>query len=375
MRNLREAWEVPRDLLLRRYPPFVTGGPLPAGDVPVFVFHSLEPAHFGAQLAHLARNGYRTLGADEYLAMLEGRLPAPERTVVPTFDDGAAPSDCRAAAERHGMRGIVFPVPGRRCPVHHASHLGRREAGCATAQTVLAREDGPGALSWEDRELARSGVFDFESHTQPPPARPRGPRVRLPDARCARATPRSRCRCWRAGGAGCDLLPVRGGAGHAAAGVGALHVGGAALYEDRRASAASPPWRRPAGPPFGRRDQPAAAAVAAAAGRGAPGVGRRSRVALRPSSLTQGRASRRTRRLARLLLPARLGTVSRRLAAETGTWPPQWKGGGNAHHLRRRRLCCRCRIGDDYLRPCPDAAGGLATVLARKWRRRFGGGA
>jgi hypothetical protein len=39
----RDAFEVPRDLLLGRYPPFVTGGPLPRGHVPVFVFHSLEP--------------------------------------------------------------------------------------------------------------------------------------------------------------------------------------------------------------------------------------------------------------------------------------------------------------------------------------------
>ena len=50
-RQAREAFEVPRDLLLGRYPPFVTGGPLPRGHVPVFVFHSLEPESFGAQAA------------------------------------------------------------------------------------------------------------------------------------------------------------------------------------------------------------------------------------------------------------------------------------------------------------------------------------
>ena len=33
-------------LLLRRYPPFVTGGALPAGQIPVFCFHSLEPVSF-----------------------------------------------------------------------------------------------------------------------------------------------------------------------------------------------------------------------------------------------------------------------------------------------------------------------------------------
>jgi len=43
VRSVKEAWEVPRDLVLRRYPPFVTGGPLPRGDIPVFVLHEAEP--------------------------------------------------------------------------------------------------------------------------------------------------------------------------------------------------------------------------------------------------------------------------------------------------------------------------------------------
>ena len=50
----REAWEVPRDLLLGRYPAFVTGGPLARGEVPVFVFHEAEPESFARKLDHLA---------------------------------------------------------------------------------------------------------------------------------------------------------------------------------------------------------------------------------------------------------------------------------------------------------------------------------
>jgi len=64
-RQIRESWEVPRDILLKRYPPFVTGGDLPRGDVPVFVFHSLEAASFERKLDHLARNDYATLSAAE----------------------------------------------------------------------------------------------------------------------------------------------------------------------------------------------------------------------------------------------------------------------------------------------------------------------
>jgi peptidoglycan/xylan/chitin deacetylase (PgdA/CDA1 family) len=152
-RQAREVWEVPRDLLLRRYPPFVTGGPLPRGHVPVFVFHGLEPQSFGRKLQYLADNGYRTLSADEHLAVLDGSAQAPERAVVLTFDDGRASlADVGGPLlQRHGMRGIVFLVPGRTPERSDRPPAGR-------AETAL--------LSWEEiAALSSSGVFDFQSHT------------------------------------------------------------------------------------------------------------------------------------------------------------------------------------------------------------------
>jgi peptidoglycan/xylan/chitin deacetylase (PgdA/CDA1 family) len=162
---------VPRDLLLRRYPPFVTGGELPRGDIPVFVFHGAEPLSFARKAAHLAENGYVTLSADEYLAVLRGQREAPPRAVVLTFDDGRGSVWSVAAPllKRHEMKAVVFLVPGR-----IASRPGARaptwedvEAGRADEATVLRREEGPGALlSWEEVEaLASSGLFDFQSHT------------------------------------------------------------------------------------------------------------------------------------------------------------------------------------------------------------------
>jgi peptidoglycan/xylan/chitin deacetylase (PgdA/CDA1 family) len=149
----REVWEVPRDLLLRRYPPFVTGGPLPRGHVPVFVFHGVEPDSFGRKLQYLADNGYRTLSAAQYLDVLQGSTPAPERAVLLTFDDGRASLASVGAPllQRHGMTGIVFLVPGRTPPRAAPSVAG-------TSDTAL--------LSWEQVEsLAASGTFDFQSHT------------------------------------------------------------------------------------------------------------------------------------------------------------------------------------------------------------------
>ena len=170
-RGAWEAFEVPRDLLLGRYPAFVTGGALPRGDVPVFVFHSVEPESFGRQLRHLADNGYVSLSIDEYYEGLVGTRPFPERAVLLTFDDGRGSlwSVGAPLLRRHGLRGVVFLVPARMRsqagPLPPT--LDDLEAGRCSAGAVLAREAGEGAfLSWEEVEaLARTGVFEFESHT------------------------------------------------------------------------------------------------------------------------------------------------------------------------------------------------------------------
>jgi peptidoglycan/xylan/chitin deacetylase (PgdA/CDA1 family) len=191
-RGAREAWEVPRDLLLGRYPPFVTGGELPHGEVPVFVFHGVEPAPFARKLAYLADNGYVTLSADEYAGVIRGRRKAPPRAVVLTFDDGRGSVWTVAAPllRKHGMKAVVFLVPGRT-----ASRPGPLpptwedvEAGRVQASAALGREDDERALlSWEEIEaLVRTELVDFQSHTLRHARVHTGPRL------CGFVTPRSR---------------------------------------------------------------------------------------------------------------------------------------------------------------------------------------
>ncbi len=164
-----KAIETPRDLVLGRYPDFVTGGPLPKGQVPVFVFHSLEPRLFEAQLRHLKDNGYVTLGADEYFRVLVGAVPPPEKAVVLTFDDGRATlwSVGAPLLKQFGMRGVVFLVPGRTREGGLGPTLRDVREGRATDAELLARERRPeGFLTWGEVEaLARDGVYDFESHS------------------------------------------------------------------------------------------------------------------------------------------------------------------------------------------------------------------
>ncbi len=388
MGSLREAWEVPRDLLRRRYPPFVTGGALPRGDVPVFVFHGLEPARFGAQLAYLAENGYATLGVDEYLAVLQGRQGPPERAVVLTFDDGRGSLWTVGAPllRRHGMKGIVFLVPGRMAsrPGAPLPTWDDVEAGRVSAPTVLAREEGSGALlSWEETaELARSGVFEFESHTLTHARIHVGPRVAgflTPEVRDGYAAfdvpliegPTAPFR---------DLFPHE------------VPLGTPLLESAPRTSEA---LRFHEDPQVRERCVEAVAAAGGAAFFARLGWARELR-SLLPSRMSgrlespddRERGLRAELAEARTVIEAHTGRtvrmlcypwhawgpITRRLTTETGygaalcgkvAGTPITRPGGD--------LLAIARIGDDYVETLPGRGRrGVASVLARKWRRRFG---
>lgn len=169
-RHAAAAWEVPRDLLLGRYPAFVTGGALRQGEVPVFVFHGAEEEDLARKLDHLADNGYQTLSTDEYVAVIRDGRPAPPRAVLLTFDDGRGSVWSVAAPllRRRGMKATVFLVPGRmRSRPSLGPTLDDVEGGRAARGPRLARDAGEQALmSWQEVEaLAREGLFDFQSHT------------------------------------------------------------------------------------------------------------------------------------------------------------------------------------------------------------------
>jgi peptidoglycan/xylan/chitin deacetylase (PgdA/CDA1 family) len=351
--------------------------------VPVFVFHGVEPSSFSRKLLHLADNGYVTLSADEYLAVLRGEGQAPERAVLLTFDDGRGSLWSVAAPllRRHGMKAVVFLVPGR-IPSRPGPPLPTWEdvaRGLSPGEAVLRREESEPLLSWEEIEsLARDGPFDFQSHSL------LHARVHTGSQPAGFVTPRSR-RGYEAfdqplvRAAGRDLL-------------GEEVPLGTPLF--RSAPRLSEEWR------FLEEESVREASVALVAEGGGEGFFLRSdwEERLRRSlARVRGRletaeereeAMRRELVLSRRRIEERTGRpvvhlcypwhaegpTARRLAIEAGyrtafcgkvPGVPITRPGGDLRQI--------ARVGEDYVELLPGRGReSLAAVLRRKWARRFG---
>jgi peptidoglycan/xylan/chitin deacetylase (PgdA/CDA1 family) len=386
LRQAEAVLEVPRDLLLRRYPAFVTGGDLPRGQVPVFVFHSLEPESFGRKLQYLADNEYVTLSATEYFHFLLGMRPVPSRAVVLTFDDGRGSlwTIGLPFLRRHGMKGVVFLVPGRTpsrpgpLPPSWDDVTTRRDE----PQVLSEREAGDGAfLSWEEVEaMARSGHFEFHSHTLTHGRVHTHPRV------AGFVTPES-----QKGYAAMDVPLIRENGGDRLAPD--VPLGTPLLQSESRTSDA---LRFVEDPAIRRACVEAVAAEGGAAFFARRGWESRLRRLL-PSAVT-GRVEtpgERDAALRRELAESKRqieehtgqeaphlcwpwhvsGEASRRLAREAGyrtafvgkvPGTPITPSGGDPHAI--------ARIGEDYVELLPGRGrADLVSVLRKKWRRRLRG--
>lgn len=103
----------------------------------------VTPEAFDAQLTALKAAGYTSITSDQYVDYLHGGQ-LPPRSVLITFDDGTHGLWTHAdkILERHGMHGVAFLITG---------NVGANR---------------PYYLSWQEIDrMARSGRWDFQSHT------------------------------------------------------------------------------------------------------------------------------------------------------------------------------------------------------------------
>lgn len=152
--------------LTSAYPPFVLGRSaiMQPGEVPIFVFHTIEPKRFAAQLTFLVENGYRTIGLDEYMAIAARKTQSTGKEVLLTIDDA------RSSVWRYGFplllqyraKAAVFVITGW-------TPEGEVRPRLETADERLVHEADPedtSVCNWEElRSMRASGLVDVESHS------------------------------------------------------------------------------------------------------------------------------------------------------------------------------------------------------------------
>jgi hypothetical protein len=143
----RRALRGAGNILRTRYPLFLLGLPTPRHEIPVFIYHDVEPAGFSRELEFLRANGYRTIGLDEFIAAGERKSPGRERRVLLTFDDA-----------RRSFYEVALPALrslGARATLFVPSYWVQPPA--ITGSQLF--------MSWQQvRECAESGHVDVQSH-------------------------------------------------------------------------------------------------------------------------------------------------------------------------------------------------------------------
>lgn len=146
--------------------------------IPVLMYHHVLPKGdntaiaellFIQQMRFLAKNGWYTLSADEFLAFKKGALDIPRKSVLLTFDDGWLDNYLYAypILRQFGQKATVFLVTEW---IENASkYLPVQEIGWNSHQEAIQRVQSQPNESVlhisQIQEMQDSGLVSFESHT------------------------------------------------------------------------------------------------------------------------------------------------------------------------------------------------------------------
>ncbi len=157
--------------LLRSYPAFVTHRvpDLERGEIPVFVFHTIEQDLFKEQCEFLAANGYCTLSLAEYLDTLAGRRNPGKREVLLTFDDARSSFWLYAfpLLRKFRFNAALFAITGWTPETGVRPNLDDVWAGRVSRHDLAALDPHDrGVCSWDElRAMHSSGVVSVDSHS------------------------------------------------------------------------------------------------------------------------------------------------------------------------------------------------------------------
>lgn len=143
----RRALRGANNVLRTRYPLFLLGLPVARSEIPVFIYHEVEPVSFANELEFLRANGYRTITLDEFLSAATRKGARGDKRVLLTFDDA-----------RRSFYEVALPALrtfDARATLFVPSYWMRPPATTGSALF----------MSWEQVRLcAASGYVDVQSH-------------------------------------------------------------------------------------------------------------------------------------------------------------------------------------------------------------------
>jgi hypothetical protein len=159
--------------LVYGYPKFIySGNNLQSLDgIPVFVYHTIEPASFESQLQFLKRNGYKTLSIQEFHeAITNSKTLKNNQTVLLTIDD-ARSSVWRYAfplLKKYQMHATVFVIPGL-TEDDKSSRINLEDYWndkCKLKEIHDVDINDNTLCTWQEiKEMYKSGFVNIESHT------------------------------------------------------------------------------------------------------------------------------------------------------------------------------------------------------------------
>jgi hypothetical protein len=138
-------------------------------EIPIFVFHSVSPKYFEKQIQYLVDNNYKTLSATELYDTITGKISFKPKSIVLTFDDGRGSiwTTAYPILKNYGLSAICFLLPywiesGETL----YPTLENFWSGSSTITEIEQRESIEPLCNWaEIKEMQKSGVIDFQSHT------------------------------------------------------------------------------------------------------------------------------------------------------------------------------------------------------------------
>lgn len=165
----RNAPEI-KAFLTGQMPSFVTGigGLGPRNEIPVFVFHEVEPARLESQFYYLRSNGYSTVTADELEEAARGERKCGPGVAL-TFDDATWTfwTYGYPLLKKYDFRAILFAIPGivpeDAMPYPNLEDVWK---GRCSREELDSRARIQPLCTWRELvSMHESGIVDVQSHS------------------------------------------------------------------------------------------------------------------------------------------------------------------------------------------------------------------